>query len=171
MMTITNSHIENVVCVIMSWLKKLLRVGSKVRLVGVDLRGNQYYEQIRALEGGRPKRHVRVHEMQSPEEYSQETVPPEWDRWLRGIADEPPTPEEQELRVQQKQILQYKVENVNRKDSELRNKEVSEGLVAEQHQSISTKAVDHASSPSYKTDANDKPTSTGKEFIPGSWKP
>ncbi len=51
MMTITNSHIENVVCVIMSWLKKLLRVGSKVRLVGVDLRGNQYYEQIRALEG------------------------------------------------------------------------------------------------------------------------
>ncbi len=31
---------------IMSWLKKLLRFGSKVRLVGVDLRGNQYYEQI-----------------------------------------------------------------------------------------------------------------------------
>ncbi len=32
--------------IIMSWLKKLLRFGSKVRLVGVDLRGNQYYEQI-----------------------------------------------------------------------------------------------------------------------------
>ena len=32
-------------------------------------------------------------------------------------------------------------------------------------------AVDHALSPSYKTDASDKPTSTGKEFIPGSWKP
>ena len=31
------------------------------------------------LLGVRPKRHVRVHEMQSLEDYRQETVPPEWD--------------------------------------------------------------------------------------------
>ncbi len=80
----------------MSWLKKLLRVGSKARLMGVDLKGNQYYEHT--LEGsltnllcyhyfslslclsvgGRIKRHVRVSERQSPEEYSQDTIPPEW---------------------------------------------------------------------------------------------
>lgn len=146
----------------MSWKRFLLSViSSSKKLVGSDLLGNQYYERITS--GGRIRRSVEMKRI--PDEYQMKDIPPEWERWLRGISKRPPTNEEQEVLLRNKQIMSQKIK-------ELKKKEES---TEPEHQKVTmtTKATSHASSQSYKTkhETDEDPVSTGNMFQPGSWKP
>ncbi|RIB02919.1 hypothetical protein C2G38_829970 [Gigaspora rosea] len=80
-------------------------------LVGSDLYGNEYYESNRFI-NGRKKRTVEMKEKKPLGEYNSDSLPVQWQSWLRHTRHEPPTAEEiimanrrRELIIQRAKVL------------------------------------------------------------------
>ena len=146
----------------MQWVRTILNAFGRTtrRLVGTDLHGNQYYETIR--EGKKPRREMitKIKHM----EYTADLIPIEWEAWIRGKRDDPPT--HAELLSEQKRIktLKERVRQVEERDREQQALEDAPPQIAAQ--------VGHASAPLYESlDNRTQPTSTGTTFQPGEWAP
>nr|XP_054764883.1 NADH dehydrogenase [ubiquinone] 1 alpha subcomplex assembly factor 2-like [Lytechinus pictus] len=157
----------------MSFLRGLFRSSKQIRrvLVGTDDLGNKYYElpghtnkQGRVI---KPKRSVEA--VVSHHEYVAGMVPIEWEAWVRGKRELPPSEEEIARREEQTRIIKLRAADVEFKDKQRQEKEYEEGLVAKP---VQVTAKGHASAPVYeKIDSGSEAVSTGKEFEPAAWKP
>jgi len=143
----------------MQWVRSLLSAFVRTRrLVGTDLHGNYYYETIR--EGKKPKREMisNVKHMQ----YTPDMMPIEWEAWIRGKRDDPPTHDE--LLAQQRRVetIKERARQVEEKDQE------QHALDHEPPHLVAP--VGHAATPFYESLHNRaEPTSTGTAFQPGEW--
>ena len=145
----------------MQWVRSFLSAFVRARrLVGTDLQGNKYYETVR--EGKKPKREMIAFIEHA--QYTPELMPIEWEAWIRGKRDVPPTHEE--LLTQQKRIR-----TVQNRAKQLEEKE-REQQALEQQTPLLVSQVGHASKPVYESlDNREEPTSTGTMFKPGEWSP
>ncbi|CAI8001524.1 NADH dehydrogenase [ubiquinone] 1 alpha subcomplex assembly factor 2 [Geodia barretti] len=78
-----------------SWLGRLrgvLGLKSRVRVVGTDLNGNKYIEAQPRGDSGRLRRTVKMVGV-STDQYTEDAIPHEWEQWLRGSRQDPPTHE------------------------------------------------------------------------------
>lgn len=145
----------------MQWVRSLFGAFIRTRrLVGTDLYGNKYYETIR--EGKKPKREMisNVEHML----YTPDMMPIEWESWIRGKRNDPPTHDE--LLAQQKRIatIKERAKQLEEKDREEHSlQHVPPQLVGQEG---------HASTTLYESlDNRAEPTSTGTMFQPGEWTP
>ena len=144
----------------MQWVRSFLGAFTRTRrLVGTDLYGNQYYETIR--DGKKPRR-----EMISTVEHMQYTpgmMPIEWESWIRGKRDDPPTHEELLAQQKRMQIVKERAKKVEEKDREDQIEQQTSQLVSQ---------AGHASTTLFESLENRaEPTSTGTIFQPGQWAP
>ena len=155
----------------MQWASAMLRALRPARkLVGTDLKGNKYYEIIK--DGSKPRREVITAKNFKPERYTPETIPTEWQAWIRGMREDPPSLDELRKKERKLDILQEKVKQIEERDRKLQEKEYEEGLVAKPLQKSRTVPVGHASAPIYEgLDNRVEPTTTSKGFQPGTWEP
>lgn len=145
----------------MQWVRTLLNAfGRTRRLVGTDLQGNQYYETIR--DGKKPRREMIT--KLKPDEYTPDLIPLEWEAWIRGKRDDPPTHEELLAEQQRIKTLKERAKQVEEKDRQQQALERKVPQIAAQ--------VGHAAAPLYENlDNRTQPTSTGTTFQPGEWAP
>jgi NADH dehydrogenase [ubiquinone] 1 alpha subcomplex assembly factor 2 len=147
----------------MQWMRGLLGVfRSGRKLVGTDLDGNKYFEVLSGR-GRRARREV-VSKLKH-EEYEDGTIPVEWEAWIRGKRNDPPTHDELVSKIRQREVLKERVKHVEAEEIERRAKEQGgAGML--------TRPVGHASSPVYgKTELQSEPIRTGNTFQPGAWTP
>ena len=144
---------------IMQWVRSLFGGFIRTRrLVGTDLHGNKYYETIR--EGKKPRREMisNVKHMQ----YTPGMMPIEWESWIRGKRDGPPTHEESIAQQKRIAIIKEKAKQLEDKDRE------EQTLEKQQPQLVSQ--LGHASATLYESlDNRAGPISTGTMFQPGEW--
>ncbi|CAB4020272.1 mimitin, mitochondrial, partial [Paramuricea clavata] len=108
------------------------------------------------------RREVVTKQKLKHEDYEAGVIPTEWEAWLRGSVDNPPTHEDLLKKQQQQMVLSKRVLEVNRRDKQLQEQEYSDGLVA--------KPVGHASSATYgHIESSAEPTTSGSQFQPGVW--
>lgn len=110
-------------------------------LAGHDLAGNTYYEYPAHNEGGqlpssnnaRGRRVVRYREHKSIEDYNSAELPVQWKMWLRHTRRSAPTLEE--LRRDQQRMIELDamVQNITRKDLEMREREQAKKLEEQAH--------------------------------------
>ena len=145
----------------MQWVRSILNAFGKTRrLVGTDLHGNTYFETIR--EGKKPRRELVTKTKHM--EYTPGLIPIEWEAWIRGKRDDPPTHEE--LLAEQSRIktLKERARQVEEKDRQQQALDSKSPQIAAQ--------AGHASAPLYESlDNRSQPTSTGTTFQPGEWSP
>ncbi|KAG7489420.1 NADH dehydrogenase [ubiquinone] 1 alpha subcomplex assembly factor 2 [Solea senegalensis] len=140
--------------------------------VGTDHLGNRYTlipEQKTWT--GRVVRAKRMVEAANATEYeyTEGSIPIEWDAWLRGRRKEPPSIEELQKNVSYREQIKLKAKEVEEKDLALQANEYQEGLVATP---VKTLAKGHAATTSFgKEEMSEEPTSTANTFQPGSWMP
>ncbi|KAM9823468.1 NADH dehydrogenase [ubiquinone] 1 alpha subcomplex assembly factor 2 [Syngnathus typhle] len=140
--------------------------------VGTDHLGNKYYiipEQKTWT--GRLVRAKRMVEASNPAEYeyTEGSIPIEWDAWIRGRRKEAPSVEELMKNEAYREQIKLKAREVEEKDLALRTKEYDEGLVAIPSRTV---AAGHAAATSFgKQEPSKEPTSTANTFQPGSWRP
>ncbi|KAM9359877.1 NADH dehydrogenase [ubiquinone] 1 alpha subcomplex assembly factor 2 [Symphorus nematophorus] len=140
--------------------------------VGTDHLGNKYYfipEQKTWT--GRIVRAKRMVVAANPTEYeyTEGSIPMEWDAWIRGRRKEPPSIEELLQNESYKEQIKKKAMEVEEKDLALQAKEYEEGLVATPARTLAT---GHAAATSFgKQEISKDPTSTANTFQPGSWMP
>ncbi|KAL5486876.1 hypothetical protein EMCRGX_G019412 [Ephydatia muelleri] len=150
-----------------AWIQSVFKLSSRTKIVGTDLQGNVYLEEIR--EGSRPRRTVKMSQGIKCDQYSPEAIPPAWTRWLQGLTSAPPTHEELLDREQQGVLLKEKVLQLERKEAQQQAQMLSDKAQT----SGRVKAVEHASAPSFRSEGESRedPTSTGKTFQPATWQP
>ncbi|XP_023658864.1 NADH dehydrogenase [ubiquinone] 1 alpha subcomplex assembly factor 2 isoform X1 [Paramormyrops kingsleyae] len=158
----------------MSKISSLLRrtFGIVKEHVGTDHFGNKYYSipEQRTWMG----RTVRARRMVEPSklvesEYTEGSIPSEWDAWIRGRRKDPPTIEELERNQLYREQIKQKAREVEDRDSTLQAQEHAEGLVARPMQTL---IEGHASAKHFRqTRPSEDPISTGNTFEPGSWAP
>ncbi|XP_030643997.1 NADH dehydrogenase [ubiquinone] 1 alpha subcomplex assembly factor 2 [Chanos chanos] len=140
--------------------------------VGTDHLGNKYYiipEQKTWT--GRIIRAKRTMEPSNPAEYQylEGSIPSEWDAWIRGRRNQPPTLEELMKNESYRKNIKVKAQEALEKDMALQAKEYEEGLVARPSQ---TQVKGHASAAHFgKQEISEDPVSTGSTFQPGAWTP
>uniref|UniRef100_A0A1A8N0Q7 NADH dehydrogenase (Ubiquinone) 1 alpha subcomplex, assembly factor 2 n=1 Tax=Nothobranchius pienaari TaxID=704102 RepID=A0A1A8N0Q7_9TELE len=121
-----------------------------------------------------PGRHVRakrIVEAANPaeHEYTEGSIPIEWDAWIRGRRKEPPTIEELLMNEAQFKQIKLKAKALEEKERALQDQEYKEGLVAAPAR---TAAKGHAAATIFgKQEISEEPTSTADAFQPGSWMP
>uniref|UniRef100_A0A1A8G7L5 NADH dehydrogenase (Ubiquinone) 1 alpha subcomplex, assembly factor 2 n=1 Tax=Nothobranchius korthausae TaxID=1143690 RepID=A0A1A8G7L5_9TELE len=121
-----------------------------------------------------PGRHVRAKRMvvaanPAEHEYTEGSIPIEWDAWIRGRRKEPPTIEELLMNESQMKQIKLKVKQLEEKERALQDQEYKEGLVAAPAR---TAAKGHAAATIFgKQEISEEPTSTADAFQPGSWMP
>ena len=88
----------------MAWLRRILGLKSRVRVVGTDLNGNQYipgntawrYDSASlatlhraylwiSLAGRRPRRMVKMADVFTEDQYTEDALPHEWERMYKNI--------------------------------------------------------------------------------------
>ncbi|KAJ2788774.1 hypothetical protein H4R20_007306 [Coemansia guatemalensis] len=85
------------------WWKALRLPWRKDVLAGTDLDGNLYFERL-ARGAYRSRRHVLYRKNISVDEYSDKTIPVQWQAWMRHTRDQAPTVAEliQDMRRQER---------------------------------------------------------------------
>ncbi|XP_026177940.1 NADH dehydrogenase [ubiquinone] 1 alpha subcomplex assembly factor 2 isoform X2 [Mastacembelus armatus] len=140
--------------------------------VGTDHLGNKYYfipEQ--KTWAGRQVRARRMVVAANPTEYeyTEGSIPMEWDAWIRGRRKDPPSMEELLKNQSYREQIKLKAKELEELDLALQTKEYKEGLVATPAR---TGAKGHAATTSFgKQEISENPTSTANRFQPGSWMP
>lgn len=140
--------------------------------VGTDHLGNKYYiipEQKTWT--GRLVRAKRIVEAANPNEfqYTEGSIPTEWDAWIRGRRKVPPSIEELLKNESYREQIKVKAKEVEEREIALQAKEYEDGLVATPARTL---AQGHAASTSFgKQEFSEDPTSTANTFQPGSWMP
>ncbi|XP_022087175.1 mimitin, mitochondrial-like [Acanthaster planci] len=156
----------------MNVFRALLRLGRTKVHVGTDHLGNKYYEipEKAAItsKGGYLKARRTVESPYSHAEYEEGMIPLEWEAWVRGKRNNPPTQEEIDKREQKTQLVKKRAQELEQKDQERQTKDYEEGLVAKPAQ---TKQIGHASAPVYDKVDSAESVSTGKDFEPSAWQP
>ncbi|XP_037633322.1 NADH dehydrogenase [ubiquinone] 1 alpha subcomplex assembly factor 2 isoform X2 [Sebastes umbrosus] len=140
--------------------------------VGTDTVGNKYFiiPQQKTWTG-RSVRARRMVEAANPTEYeyTEGSIPMEWDAWIRGRRKEPPSIEELLKNESYREQIKLKAKEVDEKDLALQAKEYEDGLVATP---AKIAAKGHAASTSFgKEEISEDPSSTANTFQPGSWMP
>lgn len=150
---------------VMRWLRSLigaLRPGR--RIVGTDLDGNTYIES-NPSRGGRPRREVLTKLKHS--QYEDGSIPIEWEAWIRGKRDEPPTHEELLKKMQQREVIKHRAKVLEEEEKE-RMKEIEKnslhGWTAPLGQYVGPSLYQ-------KLEETSQPTRTGDSFQPGAWVP
>ncbi|XP_046846278.1 NADH dehydrogenase [ubiquinone] 1 alpha subcomplex assembly factor 2-like isoform X2 [Xenia sp. Carnegie-2017] len=114
------------------------------------------------IQGGSGKKRREVVMKLKHEEYKAGVIPVEWEAWLRGSVDKPPSLEDLVKKQQQQIVLSKKVIELNRRDMKLQEEEYAAGLVA--------KPVGHASATTYgNVESSKGPRTSGGQFQPGVW--
>ncbi|XP_007516973.1 NADH dehydrogenase [ubiquinone] 1 alpha subcomplex assembly factor 2 isoform X2 [Erinaceus europaeus] len=161
----------------MGWARELSRVlwrslSKRVKQpVGTDKFGNKYY-YIPEYKNwrGQTIREKRIVEAATKREVDYEVgdIPTEWEAWIRRTRKTPPTVEE--ILKNEKHIKEIKMKCEDFYEREkLPSKESDEKLL---FQPAATQIKGHASAPDFgKEEPSVAPTSTGKNFQPGSWIP
>lgn len=140
--------------------------------VGTDTVGNKYFiVPQQKTWTGRSVRARRMVEAANPAEYeyTEGSIPMEWDAWIRGRRKEPPSIEELLKNESYREQIKLKAKEVDEKDLALQAKEYEDGLVATP---AKIAAKGHAASTSFgKEEISEDPSSTANTFQPGSWMP
>ncbi|XP_074493776.1 NADH dehydrogenase [ubiquinone] 1 alpha subcomplex assembly factor 2 isoform X2 [Sebastes fasciatus] len=140
--------------------------------VGTDTVGNKYFViPQQKTWTGRSVRARRMVEAANPTEYeyTEGSIPIEWDAWIRGRRKEPPSIEELLKNESYREQIKLKAKEVDEKDLALQAKEYEDGLVATP---AKIAAKGHAASTSFgKEEISEDPSSTANTFQPGSWMP
>ncbi|XP_002733657.1 NADH dehydrogenase [ubiquinone] 1 alpha subcomplex assembly factor 2-like [Saccoglossus kowalevskii] len=159
----------------MNFLRSLFGSGRAAKyvkqFVGSDHLGNKYYEiQSRTTAFGGQRKARRLVELSTKfHEYEPDSIPIEWDSWIRRKRDNPPTMEEVFGREKNTEIRKTRAMEVDQRDKELQQKAREEGLIAD---SAHTIPKGHASAKVYQNiDKSSDATTTGSEFQPGAWEP
>ncbi|XP_037536917.1 NADH dehydrogenase [ubiquinone] 1 alpha subcomplex assembly factor 2 [Nematolebias whitei] len=140
--------------------------------VGTDHFGNNYYliPEQKTWTG----RHVRAKRIVVPanfsvHEYTEGSIPKEWDAWIQGRRKEPPSLEELMKNESQMNEIKQKAKELEKNDQALQAKEYKEGLVTTRAR---TEAKGHAAATAFgKQEVSEEPSSTANTFQPGSWMP
>eukprot|EP00051_Salpingoeca_urceolata_P011555 m.143396 g.143396 ORF g.143396 m.143396 type:complete len:136 (-) comp17164_c0_seq1:205-612(-) len=131
------------------WLRQLPLAGAQARrLVGRDMRGNEFYE-IPQGDGQQPRRMVL-----SQQSEVDTVISPAWTAWLRGARADAPQPQDD--------FVEPEVDPVDT---------IAEQLAAFQNVQEGRKAVHAAEVKPAKVQKVDEPTTASGTFQPGSWKP
>ncbi|KXJ17112.1 NADH dehydrogenase [ubiquinone] 1 alpha subcomplex assembly factor 2 [Exaiptasia diaphana] len=149
----------------MSWFRNLLNVlRPGRRIVGTDLDGNTYIEVI-SKRGGRSTVRREVITNLKHEQYEDGSIPVEWEAWIRGKREDPPTHDELIQKMQQREIIKQRAKNLEQEE----RKKMEE---QQEKERTSTSPVGHASSHVYeKSELRSEPTRVGDSFHPGAWTP
>ncbi|CAG8553584.1 843_t:CDS:2, partial [Scutellospora calospora] len=117
-----------------SYVSRLLKIWKQARLpwrqrvfVGSDLFGNEYYESRQPI-NGRKKRMVEPKEKKSLSEYDSDSLPVQWQSWLRHTRFEPPTIEEIVMANKRRELIIQRAKTLD-KDWERRKEELSRGKI------------------------------------------
>ena len=144
---------------VIKWLRSLMSTSK--RLVGADHMGNKYYEYykqsgklVRTAEG--PYQH---------EEYSSGQIPLEWEAWIRGKRQDPPTEGEIYNRLKSTQVRVEKGKIAKQIDDEKQEKAFEDGLIARENVHATQKV-----GTALKTAFGSK-TSQDKKYEPEAWTP
>ncbi|XP_018614931.1 NADH dehydrogenase [ubiquinone] 1 alpha subcomplex assembly factor 2 isoform X1 [Scleropages formosus] len=154
---------------IVSFLRKTLGIAKQH--VGTDHLGNQYYfiPQQKTWTGRTIRAKRLVVSKMTESEYTEGSIPSEWDAWIRGRRKDPPTLEELEKNMHYREQIKQKAREAQEKDLALQAKEYDEGLVARPAQTL---IKGHASATHFgQNQTSEDPVSTGNTFQPGSWTP
>ncbi|XP_028929200.1 NADH dehydrogenase [ubiquinone] 1 alpha subcomplex assembly factor 2 [Ornithorhynchus anatinus] len=140
--------------------------------VGTDPLGNNYYFVPRHKNWRgqiiREKRFVEA-AGKKEEDYEVGDIPTEWEAWIRKKRKEPPTIEEIMKNEKYREDIKIKSREFSEKEKLLQAGESQERLAAPPG---STLVRGHASAQLYgKSEPSEDPTSTGRDFQPGSWRP
>ncbi|XP_028661279.1 NADH dehydrogenase [ubiquinone] 1 alpha subcomplex assembly factor 2 isoform X1 [Erpetoichthys calabaricus] len=101
-------------------------------------------------------------------EYQGESIPSEWDAWIRGRRKDPPTLEEIQKNEQYRKTIKLRAMEAEERETLLQDQAYEEGLIARPR----TQIQGHASSPNFQqTVPSEHPSSTANIFQPGSWTP
>ncbi|XP_071799661.1 NADH dehydrogenase [ubiquinone] 1 alpha subcomplex assembly factor 2-like [Asterias amurensis] len=157
----------------MNFIRGIFRLGrsSKI-LVGTDHLGNKYFEipersTITTKEGLLKARRI-CEAKYSHADYEEGMIPIEWEAWVRGKRNDPPSHEEIMRREQMTVIVKKRAKELEAKDQEKQLQDYKEGLVAEPAQ---TKQIGHASAPVFEATESGQSVSTGNEYEPAAWQP
>lgn len=147
----------------MSWMRNLLSVlRPGRRIVGTDLDGNTYIEVI-SKRGGRSTVRREVITKLRHEQYEDGSIPIEWEAWIRGKREDPPTHDELIQKMQQRKIVKQRARNLEQEERE---------KMEEQQGKEKTSPVGHASAHVFeKSELKSEPTRVGDSFNPGAWIP
>ncbi|XP_039614644.1 NADH dehydrogenase [ubiquinone] 1 alpha subcomplex assembly factor 2 isoform X2 [Polypterus senegalus] len=139
--------------------------------VGTDSFGNKYYSiPEQKTWTGQTIRAKRILEAVNPKEYEYqgESIPSEWDAWIRGRRKDPPTLEEIQKNEQYRKTIKLRAMEAEERETLLQDKAYEEGLIARPR----TQIQGHAASPNFQqTVPSEHPSSTANTFQPGSWTP
>jgi len=146
------------------------------RLVGEDHLGNKYYEMEKA--DGKKRRFLERSDGIKPEDYVQGMIPNQWEAWIRGRIDTPPTVMELLAREKNEKLMAIKAEELKKRDDEAQRKAYEDGLITrsvpegETAELESKRQLGHASSHFYgPTGEQSEPSTVSGKFEPGAWKP
>ncbi|XP_028661280.1 NADH dehydrogenase [ubiquinone] 1 alpha subcomplex assembly factor 2 isoform X2 [Erpetoichthys calabaricus] len=139
--------------------------------VGTDSFGNKYYSvpEQKTWTGQTIRAKRIVEAVNSKEyEYQGESIPSEWDAWIRGRRKDPPTLEEIQKNEQYRKTIKLRAMEAEERETLLQDQAYEEGLIARPR----TQIQGHASSPNFQqTVPSEHPSSTANIFQPGSWTP
>lgn len=151
----------------MKWLRSLF--SSSKKFIGSDHLGNKYYEHVRTT--GKLQRSV---ENNLPhEDYTSGQIPTEWDSWIRGRRDDPPTQEEVDKQLQYIYNIQRKAALKQIEDDARQEEAYRDGLIAREPSQRNT-AVEEATArnPNVRANPNENEhASKGIVHEPDAWKP
>lgn len=150
----------------MRWLRSLLGVlRPGRRIVGTDLHGNTYFE-VDSSRGGKPAVRREVLTKLKHSQYEDGSIPIEWESWIRGKRNDPPTHEELIKKMQQRVIIKQRANILEKEHIEKMNEREKE------NSQTTTSSIGHASAHVYeKQELKSQPTRTGDSFQPGAWIP
>ncbi|CAG8688386.1 8602_t:CDS:2 [Cetraspora pellucida] len=154
-----------------SYLSRLLKIWKQTRFpwrqqafVGSDLSGNDYYESYRLI-NGRKKRTVEMKEKKPLGEYNSDSLPVQWQSWLRHTRFEPPTIEEIIMANKRRELIIQRAKALD-KDWERRKEELSREVTDK------SKSADFEGQDAQKKPAQEIPlTIPSGTFEPKSWEP
>ncbi|CAG8543940.1 12189_t:CDS:2 [Racocetra persica] len=157
-----------------SYLSRLLKMWKQARFpwrqrvfVGSDLSGNEYYESN--LINGRKKRTVEMKEKKPLGEYDSDSLPVQWQSWLRHTRFEPPTIEEIIMANKRRELIIQRAKALD-KDWERRKEELSREKVSDKATSAEFEGQD-AQKKSAQEIPFRPPSIPSGTFEPKSWEP
>uniref|UniRef100_A0A8C4QEW1 NADH dehydrogenase [ubiquinone] 1 alpha subcomplex subunit 12 n=1 Tax=Eptatretus burgeri TaxID=7764 RepID=A0A8C4QEW1_EPTBU len=101
------------------------------RLVREDPTGNKYYlvEAENKWENVGSKKKVVPSGSWSEEDYTPESIAPEWDAWIRGCRNDPPTLQEVQQGAARQQLFWKCGQDASEREQEHSEREFQEGLI------------------------------------------
>ncbi|KAJ3126936.1 hypothetical protein HK098_006976 [Nowakowskiella sp. JEL0407] len=140
----------------------------RAKYVGTDLDNNMYFE-MPSLTSSKPRRKVEYLDGRDHRGYDPDSIPIQWQSWLRNTRDDAPTI--QEL-IESQRYSKYLSERGQELEREYQAKKLQ---LEEQRQELLNSPNNNADVKSEIEDAKEKtrwsPEGQGETFSPGTWNP